>query len=280
MSETPGFPIRRILAAFGASTASPAALEGAVELAARLGAELEALFVEDADLLTLAELPVVRQVSLHGAPSRPVARIDLERELRVLARQAEKRLAEAATRRQIRCSFKVIRGHVASEVCQAAATADLLMLECLSRPVGRTSRVEVTARAVVARAARSVMLVPPDRAPSGPVHVVLEEGSRADPLLQAATELARRYGGPLVIDLVGTHAERESLQSQVAARLPLPPVALEYRTVGTLEATDVGALLGAVGGGTLVLDANSSLLESEAGWERVARAPCAVLLVR
>lgn len=280
MSETPGFAIRRILAAFGASTASPAALEGAVELAARLGAELEALFVEDADLLTLAELPMVRQVSLHGAPARPVVRLDLERELRVLARQAERRLADAAARRQIRCSFRVIRGQVASEVCQAAATVDLLMLECLSRPIGRAVRLELSARAVVAQAVRSVMLVPPDRALSGPVHLVLEEGPQAAMLLQAAVELARRYGGPLVIDLAGERAERERLQSQVAVRLPPPLVALEYRAIGTLEAADLGALLGAVGSGILVLDASSPLLQSEAGWERVARAPCTVLLVR
>lgn len=280
MSEAPGFSIRRILAAFGASTASPAALEGAVELAARLGAELEALFVEDADLFTLAELPVVRQVSLHGAPAGPVLRVDLERELRALARQAERRLTEAATRRQIRYSFKVVRGQVASSVCQAAAAADLLFLECLSRPIGRSAGLEMAARAVVAQAARSVLLVPSDRAPSGPVHVLLEDAARAPLLLQAATELARRYGGPLVIDLAGEPAERERLQSQVTARLPAPPVALEFRAVGAVAEANVDALLGAVGRGILVLDAKDPVLESEAAWERVAKAPCSVLLVR
>jgi nucleotide-binding universal stress UspA family protein len=248
------FTIRRILAAFGPSTASPAALEGVVEVAARLGADLDALFVEDVRLLELAELPVARQVSLHGGRSQTLVRRDLERELGALARQAERRLAEAASRRHVRCSFKVTRGQVSAEVTAAAAGTDLLILECVSRPLGREARVEVAVRQMVAEAQRSVMLVPPAGRPTGSVHVLLEDHQGGDRLLQAARELASRYGGPRPVEV----------------RLP----------AGAPLAAGVDALLTAVGAGTLVLAADSPLLDSEACWQRIAKAPCSVLLVR
>ena len=51
---------------------------GAVDLASRLGAELETLFVEDTALLELTELPFMRQVGLSAAPHERLLRHDLE----------------------------------------------------------------------------------------------------------------------------------------------------------------------------------------------------------
>jgi hypothetical protein len=275
-----GFAVRRILAAFSPATASGAALESAVEVAARLGAELEALFVEDEGLLSLAELPVVRQVRLHGPSGQVVLRTDLERDLRAHAARASRRLREAAARRQIRCSVRVTRGRMASVVTAAARDVDLLILECLSRPFGRETRVELAARAVIGQAGRSVLLVPPNRAPGPPVHVVVEHGPDALAAVRAAIMLATRWDGPLVVDLMGEPAMRARLQAQITTLLPHPSGPIEYHAMAGTGPAEVDALLASVGGGTLVLDAASPLLAAEDAWERVARAPCAVLLVR
>ena len=96
------FVVRRVLIALSPSTASHSALDSAVEVAARLGAELEALFVEDLNLLALADLPFVREVSLHGVAGRPVQRAAIERQVRALAAKVQRQLTEAALRRRIR----------------------------------------------------------------------------------------------------------------------------------------------------------------------------------
>jgi hypothetical protein len=83
------FAIRRILAAFGPATMSAGTLEGAVDLAGRLGAELETLFVEDTALLEWMGLPFIRQVSLHGLASMPVSQPELELQFRALAAEAQ-----------------------------------------------------------------------------------------------------------------------------------------------------------------------------------------------
>jgi hypothetical protein len=281
LPEPAGFAVRRVLVAFGASTASGGALEAAVEFAARLGAELEALFVEDVDLLRLAELPFVRQVSLHAGAGRPLSRVELESELRALARQAERRLTEAATRRHMRFSFRTARGQIAAEVSAAAEAADLLILESLSRPFGREARIELPVRALVARVGRSVLLVPPQRAPAGPVHGLIEAGAGGLRALRVAAELAGRYASPLVVTVRAADAAgRRQLIEQSAAAMPAPPARIEFRTMAEAGAAELDALLAAVASGTLVLDAASTLLASDPAWERIAKAPCTVLLLR
>ncbi|MBK7177644.1 MAG: universal stress protein [Chloroflexi bacterium] len=54
--------IQRILVALDASPHSLAALEAAIDLAERLDAELQGLFVEDINLLRLAQLPFAREL--------------------------------------------------------------------------------------------------------------------------------------------------------------------------------------------------------------------------
>lgn len=274
-----GFAIRRIVAAFGASTASRVALESAVEVAARLGAELEAVFVEDVALLQLAELPFVREMSTHGAAGRPVERAAIERELRALGAEAGRRLAEAAARRRIRLSFKTARGHLPTEIGAAAATADLLILESISRPLARETRLEVPVRQLVAAAARSVLLLQPERPPAGPVHVLLEATAGAVRALGAARELARRYASPLVVTVAGGDRQLEQLVDEAARAAP-SGAPVRRRAMGAAGASPLDQLLDAVASGTLVLDVTSPLLEPGPSWERIAKAPCTVLLVR
>ncbi|HHP7234546.1 MAG TPA: universal stress protein, partial [Desulfobacterales bacterium] len=77
--------IERILVALDASPASVSALQTAVELAARLGARLVGLFVEDMNLLRVTQLPFAREISLFSPWFRRLESGELERQLRVQA---------------------------------------------------------------------------------------------------------------------------------------------------------------------------------------------------
>ena len=86
--------VRRIAVTLDAFEISAQALEQAIRLAERTGAKLEGIFVEDIDLITVSELPFLREL-------RPVSRSEIdvnlarmERELRALARRAERLLGE------------------------------------------------------------------------------------------------------------------------------------------------------------------------------------------
>jgi len=129
MSEpSPMFALRRILVALDTSPNSLAALDAAVNLAATLNAELLGLFVEDAALLRLAEVPCAREILYFSTAEIPLSRASMESRFKAQAEQARKALAAAARRAHVEWSFRTARGDVASEVLAAASDVDLLTM--------------------------------------------------------------------------------------------------------------------------------------------------------
>lgn len=120
--------IAQILLALDAASHDLASVESAVMLAARLQVELLGLFVEDADLLRIAGLPFAREVALSTAVDRALGGGGLERSLRALAGEAERSLAEAAGRAQVKWSFRTVRGRRLQSALTEAGATDLLLL--------------------------------------------------------------------------------------------------------------------------------------------------------
>jgi nucleotide-binding universal stress UspA family protein len=208
---------RRVLVALDASRASLDALSAAAALAARLGAELEGLFVEDVNLLRVAGLPFASQLSsLSGAP-RPLERRALELELRALAEAARTALAQAAQRLDVEWSFRVARGQVSVELFEAAGNADVLVLGRTGRRVGR--RPGGTARAAASRAPTSVLLVGPGPGLGQPILVAYDGSPAADRVLDLAARLDGGAGGLTVLMTAASPAEAEKLAERARRRL-------------------------------------------------------------
>lgn len=185
--------IHRILIALDASTNSHAALEAAVNLAELLKSEVLGLFVEDINLLRLADLPFVREVRFAERAMRRVEQEALLRGLRARAALLRHELEEMAAERKLTSSFHVLRGSVDRELLTAALDTDLVVLGRLGHTVARRVPLGSTARAIVSRAASAVLLVKAG-VESGPVIALYdgsEEGHRA---LLLAAELADHVG--------------------------------------------------------------------------------------
>jgi nucleotide-binding universal stress UspA family protein len=130
------------LDAFGLSAS---ALDQAVRLAARMGARLEGIFVEDIELLQLAELPFIREVRLQSRSEANMNPARMEQEFRVLARRAERLLGEKAARHNVNWTFRIWRGSIDSDLLNAVMDADVLSLTRLGArlayaPVARAGR--------------------------------------------------------------------------------------------------------------------------------------------
>jgi nucleotide-binding universal stress UspA family protein len=281
MTEAPdqgsraGFVIRRILAAFGPASVSAGVLASAVDLAGRLGAELETLFVEDVALLQWTELPFVRPVSLHGRVSIPVSQRELELQFRALAAEAQRRLAAMAALQQLRWSFRIARGQILGEVSAAAAETDLLVLASSSRPIAREALLEPSVRSLIEIVGAPVLLLRPEQPPSGPMHVVLEFGAETKKLLEAAVVIAgSRADHSIVTTWIPEGTLAGGTQGEIGRAAPL----IRVRSFSSPEGIE--ALFRAVGGGTLVLGATSRLIKLNSWWQHFARARCALLLVR
>ncbi|MFZ0693692.1 MAG: universal stress protein [Alphaproteobacteria bacterium] len=136
------FEVRRILVAFNPMTPGTALLDTAVDFARHIQAELDALFVEDTELMRLAELPFVHELSLPGGTLKPLDIAEIEREWRARAANMRQALEARAQESAIRCSFRVVRGRMDTEVRAAADTADLVMLDRSGGAVTRHARLK------------------------------------------------------------------------------------------------------------------------------------------
>jgi nucleotide-binding universal stress UspA family protein len=273
--------IRRILVALDASRHSLAALEAASELANTLKAELVGIFVEDINLLRLAGLPFAREVRYLSVTDRPLDSPSMERELRIQAEQVKQTLAVVAGRRQLRWSFRVVRGEVVAELLSAAQEADLLALGRASWAMTRRVRLGATARQVVAQALGSVLLLQQGHTICQPIQLIYDASAAAKRALATAVRLASVMGGHLTV-MIATAAPdaAQRLQEDVDARLQAQQVKGHYHQLIKPSAEEMAGALDAAGGGTLIIGADNPLLKGEGLPTLLDAIDCSVFLVR
>jgi nucleotide-binding universal stress UspA family protein len=246
--------IERILVGLDTSYDSLAALRAAVELAHGLGARLHGMFVEDVNLLRVAELSVARELPYPFATRSRLSPRRMRRQLRAQAEQARQALSSLCQKRQVEWSFHVAQGSVSAEVLEEAGRADLLCVGRASRPVLGRSDVGSTATAAATEAPRSVLLVPRGTRIHPPIVVLYEDAPDARRALVLASQLAQHIEGLLsvVVPAAVTGPSRE-IQKQITDQLDAEGLVIRYRE---LIGSGVMSLIGAIqteGGGVLVL---------------------------
>jgi hypothetical protein len=219
-------PFERLLLALGAS-GGPASLEFSASIAALLQIPMEALFIEDEELLGMAALPVAREVSRLGVtlPGFDLSR--LERDLRRQAVRLERLARDFLARGGIEGRFKVVRGRTAVALAGALQPGDLLVLSRELGPLMGPGGIGSTVRASMSTA-WSALLLPDSVAPiiPGPVTTWFDRSPSSEQALRLAERLSAGQGGRLRIIL-------PSIEDASAAGLLLR--AAGPRTAGRLD---------------------------------------------
>jgi len=271
--------IQRMLIGLDASHHSLAALRAAARLASSLGAELHGIFVEDVNLLRIAELPAAKELQF---PFAEHARLDprrMRRQLRAQAQQARQALSLVCKEERIEWSFRVLRGDVSDKVLEEAAKADLLCVGRASRPVMHQPGMGSTAEAAAIRAPRSVFLISRDRQIHPPIAVFYDGSADTERPLLLASHLAQDIGGLLSV-LVPAAVSRSpnEVQKRITEVLDAEELVVRYRE---LSGSGVMSLISAVqteGTGLLVL--SSAFLPARDVKKLLHEVDCPVLLTR
>ncbi|MGE0387780.1 MAG: hypothetical protein AB7Q97_23895, partial [Gammaproteobacteria bacterium] len=160
--ETPSTPARRLALALCSPALGPDAEALVRELARALRAELAGVFVEDADLVRLAELPVTVEVGHASGAVWPLSVESLQSDLRRQADQARRSLAALAEELLLPWTFEVARGRICERALDLAYEATIVVLAARpAPPAARAVRQGARPLAVLVDAAAGARAVGP-----------------------------------------------------------------------------------------------------------------------
>ena len=221
--------IRHIAVALDCSPHSIASLNAAAELARRMHADLTGIFVEDINLLRMAELPCSHEIRMYTAEPEKLDMQQLERSLRMQAKEAERALQRIAGELMVEYSFRVCRGLVPAEVILAAHEADLLVLGRSGRSPSCRKGLGSTARKALAEGKRPLLLMRTGfTAKEWPVLVLYDGSKGAQQALDTALDLAHP-GIILNVLILGDSPEEALLmERELSATIALPDTVLEF----------------------------------------------------
>jgi len=211
MSTREMLPVRRILLALDAGVEMTGFLEAMTAAALALDAELDALFVEDVNLLRLAGLPFARELGLTSSQPRRLQNPAMERMLKSQARRAQALLATIAERASVRWRFHVARGQMITALTEAAVQTDLLTLPLVDDPAMRQHTRRMI-RQMAASAACPVLVLPAGAELAPPYAVIFDGSAAARRAVRLAAQLARQAGLSFVV--VGLLPSEESARWQ------------------------------------------------------------------
>lgn len=272
--------IHRVLVALDASPHSRAALKAAAELAADLQAELLGMFIEDINLVRLAQLPCAREVAYATRGVRAVDAQRLERALRTQAAQLEQMLASVAQGRNVPWSFRVSRGHIANELLAAAAEGDVLVLGRVGTSIVQRARLGSTAQTVVATARHTIVFLEHGVELGVPVLVLFNGSEGAMRALATAARLTRGDDRKLVVLLAGDNQDmQQRLRQQASTWLTAQGHSARFYPLepGTINLINT---VRREGGKTLVLAADHAFADEKALAHLMDRVRCPIVLVR
>jgi nucleotide-binding universal stress UspA family protein len=271
--------IRRIVVALDASPHSLAALRTAADLAARLDAELLGIYVQDINLLRVAELPFSREITIYSSTPHELDRGQMEQQLRSQARQARRALAEIARRENLTWSFIIARGLIETELLSFAKESDLFMLG--KSGWSRRRHLGSTARVIVRRAPKMTMIVQHGVELGPPVGVIYDGTALARKALVAATNMLQRQEGFLVVIILAETAEQaRKYQREISGWVRRQNLHVHYRWLVGMKLSRLLELIRSEQCGALVIPAELEEWDGEELNELVDRMECPVLLVR
>jgi nucleotide-binding universal stress UspA family protein len=261
--------IRHIVVTLDASESGRPALQTAVRLAAILGARLEGVFVEDINLIRLSELPFLREVRLWSLAEETISTQRIQRELRALARHAERMLEQAAREMDVPWSFQVWRGRAEATSLARAFGADILSLGRLSSLV--SSRAWATTRPRTRQ--------PLETATS--ISVLFSDSEQAARAMTTACSLAKDMDAVLTVLLPENPADDvPGLKEKARAILDLHEQTARFVQVSGTDMQSLGPAAGTSGISILITEAEHPLLQ-QAGLDQCLETLfCPVLLVR
>ena len=273
-------PIRRILVALNTAPDELDLIDAALQWATKLEAELAGLFVEDINLLNLAEFPFALEVQRTIVQRREVDRQRMERWLRAEAERVHRALQQQAKGRAVRWRFELARGEILAETLAAAHQSDLLIISRRFQDALMQARRSAVVAAIIAQAQCAVLIAGQDGHGGSAVHAVIHDVPAAGRVLAAASRFAAIDNVPLVV--INTAATAELCaqhETAIRALLAQHPGGFKLENVLAAAPSDWLHDVNLKSSELLVMDRDSVVADERSVEVLVDELSCPVLLI-
>jgi nucleotide-binding universal stress UspA family protein len=271
---------RRILVQMDTSTHCLATLDAAIDIAARLQAELSGLFVEDRNLISVGRLDFVREFSLSSSTARPLDDSTLDVQLKALARSARRQLESAGTRRNLTVAFRTVREDSEEAVEIAAGDVDLIIAEGTGRLHTRTYRAQLHKRYLSRSARRPTLLLKGGKPLAKRFVIICDSVDNARRCLDAAYGLSAELEGEFILVPV-TESEKEAEELTEEIKNLAEGIA-PNATLANASPADAKTILAGIGNleSLLIIADTSPLLQSDGNVRALFESRHPLLLVQ
>ena len=259
--------IRRVTIVLGGGETDAQALTMLSSVLAELGSEVTGLFLEDAELFQLAELPWAQEICRLTSRARPLRTTELQRQVRVQAGRAERAVQLSAERAGLKWSFRTMRGRL-NVALQASQDVELLLLSAAKRMMGAAAEAQTLSRA------RAF----PGQVRARPIVTVFDGSAAAERALRTAARLASSTQRQLLV--LGPAQPPEGLVDLVARVGELIENGFSVLPLPSAEIDVLARSLRARSAALCVLPADQALLEEGTLGRLRQLAECPVLIVR
>ena len=270
--------IKRILIALDASQQSLLALDIAAEIATKFQAELIGIYVEDINLVRLADFPFSREIGRFSANSRSFDALQIQRLMHAHARYIQRNLSDTARRTKLRWSMQIMRGSISDELLTAAQASDLIVLG----KTGWSGRREPgsTVQTILNRTNRQLLVLSRKIQPGAPILVVFD-GSQASQKALIAATLIRVTENPISVLILANSSEDAQSKQSIAENVLFPTsVKASYHWIPEVDSSRLALLASLERCDIVVLPAIGHAFPGEDVIKMLTESDCAVLLVR
>jgi len=250
-------------------------LELAAALATSVGAHLEVVFVEDANLLRLADVPVTREVDRISGMTRALDSRRILRALRCETRQLRRELSRIGKTTSVRATVRVVRGHYLTEALAASTSVNVTFVHATGQPPPGEHLSSASVRPFAAGTAHGRVQ---RRGGERPPWTLFDDSPASHRALAVAVKLA----GALACRLVVVLSARDSAEIERrkrAAQTAAGRVELRYLVVPENRFSELSQALAPGAGSLLVLARQGADPEYRAARSTLASIAVPVVLV-
>jgi len=181
--------VERILVSLDSSPHSFTALQSAIALAHHYDAALKGVFVEDTILLSLAEMPFRQEVGEYSAIIREISTDEITRGILVQSRWVVHTFQKLINQTDLSGDIAVLRGRVSETIDSESEECDLLILgKSGTNPIIKR-RLGSTAKALVRRQRKSLLLVEEENRLGYPMIVLYDDSQLGWTALESGRDL-------------------------------------------------------------------------------------------